>query len=280
MIHSTAIINKQAKISKDVEIGAYSIVGENVSIDAGTCIKERVFLENAQIGKDCKIFGGAIIGSIPQDLKFKEEKSYVEIGDKNTIREYVTINRGTTARGKTAIGNNNLIMAYSHIAHDCLIGDDVVIANAGTLAGHVDVEDKAVIGGLAAIHQFVCIGSLAIVGGCSKVVKDIPPYSLTDGHPARVYGLNSVGLKRAGFSDVLIAELKRVFKVLFFSSAPVKDSLEKFKKENSPPSTILHLVKFIESSQRGITKGQLPRHPATSYPARKLGNWETGKLGN
>jgi len=255
MIHPTVIVNKQAKLAEGVEIGPYSIVGENVSIGAHTKIKERVFLENAELGKNCKIFSGAVIGSIPQDLKFKGEKSLVKIGDNNIIREYVTINRGTAANGETTIGSDNLIMAYSHIAHDCRIGNGVIIANAGTLAGHVNIEDKAVIGGLVAIHQFVRIGELSIIGGCSKVIKDIPPYALVDGHPAKIYGINSVGLRRRNFSSDLIAQLKKAFKILFFSPLSLAEGLERVKKEVALSSEVLHLIEFVKNSQRGIAKG-------------------------
>ena len=254
MFHPSAIIDKQSEIGENVEIGPYSIIGKNVSIGAGTQIKERIFLENAIIGRDCKIFSGAVIGSIPQDLKFNGEESRVKIGDNNIIREYVTINRGTAARGETIIGNNNLLMAYSHIAHDCTIGNAIIIANGGTLAGHVNIEDRAVIGGLVAIHQFVNIGTLSIIGGCSKVIKDIPPYSLSDGHPAKIYGLNSVGLQRANFSPDLILQLKRIFKTLFFSQLPLSYNLEKIKKEFFLSSEILHLIKSIENSKRGVAK--------------------------
>jgi len=254
MIHPTAIVNKNTQLGKKVKIGAYSIVGEDVVIGDGTEVKERVVLENVHIGRNCQIFSGAVIGTIPQDLKFKGEESRVKIGDNNIIREYVTINRGTAAKGETVIGNNNLIMAYSHIAHDCLLGDEIIIANAGNLAGHVNVENKVVIGGLVAVHQFVHIGELSIIGGCSKVIKDIPPYSLTDGHPAKVYGLNRVGLRRANFSQELIEELRKAFKVIFFSSLPLNVALEKIEKSSSCPQ-ILHLIEFIRSSKRGIAKG-------------------------
>ena len=256
MIHPTAIVNKQAKLAEDVEIGPYSIVGENVSIGANTRIKERVSLEDTKLGKNCKIFSGAVIGSIPQDLKFKGEKSLVKIGDNNIIREYVTINRGTVAHGETTIGSDNLIMAYSHIAHDCLIGNGVIIANGGTLAGHINIEDKVVIGGLVAIHQFVRIGELSIIGGCSKVIKDIPPYALVDGHPTKIYGLNSVGLRRTNFSSDLIAQLKKAFKILFFSSLPLTEGLEKVGKEVALSPQVLHLIEFIKNSQRGIAKAK------------------------
>ncbi len=256
MIHPTAIVNKQAKLAEDVEIGPYSIVGENVSIGANTRIKERVSLEDTKLGKNCKIFSGAVIGSIPQDLKFKGEKSLVKIGDNNIIREYVTINRGTVAHGETTIGSDNLIMAYSHIAHDCLIGNGVIIANGGTLAGHINIEDKVVIGGLVAIHQFVRIGELSIIGGCSKVIKDIPPYALVDGHPTKIYGLNSVGLRRTNFSSDLIAQLKKAFKILFLCSLPLTEGLEMVGREVALSPQVLHLIEFIKNSQRGIAKAK------------------------
>ncbi|MBU1124637.1 MAG: acyl-ACP--UDP-N-acetylglucosamine O-acyltransferase, partial [Candidatus Omnitrophica bacterium] len=196
-IHSTAIVDKNAKLSDDIQIGAYSIIEGPVAIGKGVKIGSHCRIEgNTTIGENCEIFTGAVLGSSPQDLKFKGEMVYLQIGNNNIIREYCTFNPGTEEGGKTRVGNHNLFMAYSHVAHDCIVGDHTVIANNGTLAGHVTIEDRAVVGGLVAIHQFVHIGTLSIIGGCSKVVQDIPPYSTCDGHPARVYGLNLVGLRR------------------------------------------------------------------------------------
>ena len=202
------------------------------------------------------------MGSQPQDLKYKGEISYLEIGDNNIIREYCTFNSGTGKAGKTVVGNNNLFMAYSHIAHDCQVGNDCIIANNGTLAGYVAIEDKAVVGGLAAIHQFVKVGSLSIIGGCSKVVQDIPPYSTCDGHPARVYGLNLIGLRRSKVPKDSVTGLHHAFKILFHSGLTVKHALIKIEKEVKSTAEVSYLVNFIKNSKRGIAhscrKGTVP----------------------
>lgn len=252
-IHSTAIIAKGAQIDQDVEIGPYSMIGDKVKIGAGTKVGSFCVIENdTTIGAGCKIFTGACIGSIPQDLKYSGAPSRVVIGDNNVIREYVTVNLATTEGAATVVGSNNLIMAYSHVAHDCLIGDHCIIANAGTLAGHVTIEDRVVVGGLVAVHQFVRIGTLAIIGGCSKVVTDIPPYSTCDGHPARFYGLNLVGLKRAGVSAESIHELKAAYRIFFQSGLNKKHALEEMKKTLQMSKEIDHLISFISSSSRGL----------------------------
>lgn len=254
-IHPTAVVHAKAKLADGVSVGPYAIIGEHVSIARHTQIGSSSVVEgHTSIGENCRIFSGAVVGSIPQDLKFRGEESFLEIGNNNIIREYVTINPGSGKNSKTVIGNNNLLMAYSHIAHNCIVGDGVIIANVGTLAGHVTIEDKAVIGGLVAIHQFVKVGTLSIIGGCSKVIKDIPPYSTCDGHPARVYGLNSVGLKRAGMSKEKIANLKRAFRILFRLQLSTSHALEKIKKEIPKSRELSHLIKFIQHSERGICK--------------------------
>jgi UDP-N-acetylglucosamine acyltransferase len=206
------------------------------------------------IGKKCRIFTGAVVGSIPQDLKFKDEKSFLKIGDNNIIREYTTLNLGTGEGGLTQVGNNNLLMAYSHVAHDCTIGNDCIIANCGTLAGHVTIGDRAVVGGLVAIHQFVRMGKLSIVGGCSKVVQDIPPFSTCDGHPTKVYGVNLIGLKRAELSEESIDGLKKAFKILFRLGLTISHAIERVQKEIPPSPEITHLVQFIQTSERGICR--------------------------
>ncbi len=253
-IHKTAIIHASAKIADDVVIGPYSVIGKGVSLAKGVKIASHCVVEGrTSIGPYTEVFTGAVIGSIPQDRKFKkEEKTYLEIGANNIIREYVTINPGTGEGGKTIVGNDNLFMAYSHIAHDCIVGNDCTIANVGTLAGHVTLEDHVVIGGLTAIHQFVRLGRFAIIGGCSKVVQDIPPFSTCDGHPARVYGLNLVGLKRAGFSSQTLRELKKAFKILFFSELTKSTAVEEIKKQISLNPDIEHLLHFVQTSQRGL----------------------------
>lgn len=254
-IHPTAIVSKKAKLAKDITVGPYSIIGDNVAIGAKTRIGPFCLIEGfTTVGFGCAIFTGAVIGSQPQDLKYKDEKSFLEIGDNNIIREYSTFNPGTEKGGKTVVGNNNLFMAYSHIAHDCKVGNDCVVANNGTLAGYVIVEDKAVVGGLVAIHQFVRVGTLSIIGGCSKVVRDIPPYSTCDGHPARVYGLNLVGLRRHKVPKESIKQLNSAFKILFNLGLTERHSLERIEKEIPQTEEVSYLVNFIKKSQRGISR--------------------------
>ncbi|MFA5410357.1 MAG: acyl-ACP--UDP-N-acetylglucosamine O-acyltransferase [Candidatus Omnitrophota bacterium] len=253
-IHPTAIVSKKAKLADDIQVGPYAVIGDSVTIGQGTKVGAHCLIEgNTRIGKACEVFTGAVLGSRPQDLKYKEEKSFLEIGDNNIIREYCTFNPGTEENSKTSVGSNNLFMAYSHVAHDCYVGNNCIIANNGTLAGHVTIEDQAVVGGLVAIHQFVRMGRLSIVGGCSKVVQDIPPYSTCDGHPAQVYGLNLVGLRRHGVSKEAIKELGRAFNILFNSGASTKHALEKIEKEIKPLAEITHLIDFIKTSERGIS---------------------------
>jgi UDP-N-acetylglucosamine acyltransferase len=256
VIHPTAIVSPRAKLADDVEVGPYSIIGDNVSIDSATKIGSFCNIEgNTVIGRRCRIFTGAVIGAIPQDLKYKNEKTFLEIGDDNIIREYCTFNIGTAESGKTVIGKKNLFMAYSHIAHDCIVGNNCIIANCGTLAGHVTIEDLVVVGGLVAIHQFVRVGMLSIIGGCSKVVQDIPPYSTCDGHPAKVYGLNITGLRRADMKPETIAQLGVSFKILFNSGLSLKHALEKIQSEIKPFPEVLGLVNFMNNSQRGSCRG-------------------------
>ncbi|MBU4345734.1 MAG: acyl-ACP--UDP-N-acetylglucosamine O-acyltransferase [Candidatus Omnitrophica bacterium] len=253
-IDSTAIVSKGAKLAKGVQIGPYTIIGNNVVIGSGTRLGAYCVIEgNTSIGKDCQIFTGAVLGSPPQDLKYKGEKSFLEIGNHNIIREYCTFNPGTGENGRTVVGNNNLFMAYAHIAHDCIVGDDCIIANNGTLAGHVTIEDRAVVGGFAAIHQFARVGRFSIIGGCSKVIQDIPPYSTCDGHPAVCYGLNLIGLRRNSIPRESINQLKQAFKVLFNSGLSTKHALEKLEKEIiKPVEEVLCLINFIKNSQRGV----------------------------
>lgn len=254
-IHSSAIISSKARIEASVTVGPYSIIGDNVSIGANTVVGAHCVIEgNTTISNDCQIFTGAVIGSWPQDLKFKGEDVFLEIGNNNIIREYCTLNPGTGKGGKTTVGDNNLLMAYSHIAHDCRVGSGCVLANNSTLAGHVTIEDKAVVGGIVAIHQFVRVGMLSIIGGCSKVVQDIPPFSTCDGHPARVYGLNLVGLRRKGVSHESIKQIDQAFKVIFNSGLSAKHAIEKVEKELVETEEIIYLVSFIKSSERGMVR--------------------------
>ncbi|MDD5595255.1 MAG: acyl-ACP--UDP-N-acetylglucosamine O-acyltransferase [Candidatus Omnitrophica bacterium] len=255
MIHASAIVSKKAKLAKDLEVGPHTLIGDTVEIAAGVKIGAHCVIEgNTSIGANCEIFSGAVLGSKPQDMKFKGEKTFLKIGANNIIREYCTFNPGTGEGGKTVIGNNNLFMAYSHVAHDCAVGNNCVLANNGTLAGHVTIEDGAVVGGLVAIHQFVRMGKLSIVGGCSKVVQDIPPFSTCDGHPARVYGLNLIGLRRQSTPKEVIELLKQCYKILFNSGLIIKHALARIEKEIKPCNEVSYLVNFVKNSQRGVTR--------------------------
>ncbi len=256
MIHKTALIDPRAEIERGVSIGPYSVIGPSVKIGGDTKIASHVVIEGeAQIGSRCQIFPFAAIGGIPQDLKFKREKTRLIIGDDNIIREFVTIHRGTKGgEGVTRIGSKNLLMAYCHVAHDCMIGNNVILANQATLAGHIEIEDFAIIGGLVAIHQFVKIGSYSLIGGASAVTKDVPPYMLAVGNRAKLYGLNSVGLRRHNFSENSLSELKRAYKTLFRSGLTLNKALERIASEIKGSPEVNHLIEFIKDSKRGITR--------------------------
>ncbi|MBM3252778.1 MAG: acyl-ACP--UDP-N-acetylglucosamine O-acyltransferase [Candidatus Omnitrophica bacterium] len=255
-IENTTIIHPKAKVADSVEVGHYTIIDEDVVIGEGVRIGHHCYLTgNTTIGKNCKIFSNSIIGEMPQDLKFKDEKTFLKIGDNNIIREFVTIHLGTEEGGKTTvIGNNNLIMAYSHIAHDCKIGDNVIIANAAMFAGHVHIEDNATIGGMVAIHQFVRVGRYAIIGGNSRVMQDIPPFSLAAGQPADVVGLNSIGLRRANVSPEIRNTLKKAIKILFKSGLSTNHAIEEIEKNLPRLDEIIYLVNFVKTSERGVAR--------------------------
>jgi UDP-N-acetylglucosamine acyltransferase len=254
-IDSRAMVDPSAKIGEGVKIGPYAIIADNAEIGEGTVIEPFAqVLGHTKVGSNCHIFSQAVVGSTPQDLKYKGEKSYLVIGDRNRIREFVTINPGTEKDAKTIIGNDNLIMAYSHIAHDCVIGDKNVFANGSTLAGYVEVGRNAVVGGLVAIHQFCRLGDYSIVGGCSKVVQDVPPYSMCDGHPAVVRALNSVGLKRKKFSNQAIKDLKKAFKIIFFDNHSFAEAIKIVESTVDPTEQVRTLLNFVATSKRGIGK--------------------------
>jgi UDP-N-acetylglucosamine acyltransferase len=254
-IHPTAIISKKAKLAEGVSVGPYTVIGDNAQIGPRVKIASHCVIEGyTSIGPDCQIFTGAVIGSPPQDLKYKGEKVFLKIGSGNIIREYCTFNPGTEEGGVTSVGDSNLFMAYSHVAHDCAVGNNCVLANNGTLAGHVTIEDRAVVGGLVAIHQFVRVGKLSIIGGCSKVVQDIPPFSTCDGHPARVYGLNLIGLRRNGVSKKSIDALGSAFKIVFNEGLLAKHAVEKLEKEIPKTPEISYLIDFIKKTERGLSK--------------------------
>jgi UDP-N-acetylglucosamine acyltransferase len=253
LIHPTAIIHPQAELGQDVVVGPYSIIEANVKIGDGTRIGPRVTVEGyTTLGRNNEVFTGAVIGSLTQDKKFTGGKTFLKIGDNNKIREYVTINPGTQDGTETVIGNDNLIMAYAHVAHDCIIGNKTTLANGATLAGHVVIEDRAILGGLCGVHQFVRIGYLAIVGGCSKAVQDIPPFMMVDGHPAKAYGLNTIGLDRAEVPSKEKLILKKAFKILFRSGWSVKSAIKQMENEFPPSPTISTLLEFLRKSERGI----------------------------
>ena len=254
-IHPTAIVHPDAELADGVEVGPYSIIEGTVKIGPNTKIGARVSIEgHTLIGAENEIFTGAVVGSRTQDKKFKGGVSYLKIGDRNVIREYATINPGTTEGTETVIGNGNLLMAYAHVAHDCIIHNNTVLANNATLAGHVIVEDKAVIGGLSAVHQFVRIGQLALIGGCSKVVQDVPPFMIADGHPAEVYGLNVVGLDRAGFSKEEKNVLRKALKIIFRSGLTLKNAILQLEQECLPSAPVSFLIDFLKKSERGICR--------------------------
>ncbi len=254
-IHPTAIVDKKAQLADSVEVGPYSFIGPNVKIGGKTVIGASAVIDGyTTIGKNNRIFTGAVIGSITQDLKYKGEKSYVKIGDNNIIREYVTVNTGTAKDSSTIVGSNVLLMAYSHVAHDCVIKDKVIIANSGNIAGYVTIEERAIIGGLVGVVQFVRIGTLAIIGACSKVVQDVVPYSNCDGHPLKVYGLNTVGLERAGVPQKSRTYLKKAFKILFNSGLTISHAIERIKVEVPKCPEVNYLIKFVSASKRGISR--------------------------
>lgn len=255
LIHPTAIIHPDAELGTGVEVGPYSIIegtvkiGDHTKIDSHVCVKG-----HTTIGADNEIFTGAVLGSVTQDKKFKGGVSYLKIGDRNKIREYVTMNPGTDEGTETSVGDDNLIMAYAHIAHDCVLKNHITLANNGTLAGHVIIDDRAIIGGFGAVHQFVRIGYLSIIGGCSKVVSDIPPFMMVDGHPAKAYGLNSVGLERAEVSSEERSNLKKAYKILFRSGLLTKAAVQKMESELPKSKAVSTLIEFIKKSERGICK--------------------------
>jgi len=259
-VHPTAIIHPSAQIAEGAEIGPYAIIEEQVIIGNGTSIGPHAVIGKwTELGEHNRIFHMASVGVAPQDLKYRGEECWTRIGNGNTIREFATVHRGTvTGICETVLGNNNLLMAYSHVAHDCRVGNGNVLANAATLAGHVTVEDNVILGGLVAIHQFVRIGSYAMLGGGTLAGSDVPPYmiaSFGDRREAKLRGLNLIGLKRRGFSDEVIRSLKKAYKILFMSDLKLVDALAKLKAEIVGCAEVDTLVSFIEKSERGICRG-------------------------
>lgn len=252
-IHATAVIDGSARIGENVDIGPYCIVGKNVQIGNDTIIGAHSVIEYAEIGPGCRIFPSAFIGTAPQDIKYRGEETRIVIGSQATVRENVTLNRGTMATGETRIGDHCLFMANSHVAHDCRVGHNVILANSVALAGHVTIEDEAILGGMAGIHQFVRIGKLAMIGAGSMVPMDVPPFTQGAGDRMRLYGLNLLGLKRKRFTHELIQQIKKAFRTIYLSRLGLHEALEKIKTGN-PPAEVSYLVSFIENSKRGICR--------------------------
>jgi len=255
-IHPTAIIDPKAEIDSGVDIGPFCIVKNAVRIKKGTKLLSHVTVEgSAEIGENCTIHPYTSIGFPPQDLKYKGEDTKLVIGNNNTIREYVSMHRASVGgEGATVVGSNNFFMAYVHIAHDCKIGNNVIMANAATLAGHVLVEDNAVIGGLVAVHQYTRIGRHAMVGGFSGIGQDIPPYMIASGARAKLYGPNTIGLKRHGLSDATINAIKKAYRVLFREKRTLNDAIKKIRHEMQGIEEVNHLIEFIEKNKRGICR--------------------------
>ncbi len=255
-IHPSAIVDPKAQVDPSVTIGPYTTIGAHVKIGKDTQIGSHVVIDGwTEIGEGNKIFPFASIGMEPQDLKFKDEKTFVKIGSHNVVREYVTIHRGTgTGGGTTTIGDHAYLMAYVHVAHDCKVGNKVIMANAATLAGCIDIGDHAILGGLVAVHQFVRVGSYAMIGGCSAVAQDVPPYVTVAGNHAKLYGLNSVGLKRHGFSNDQIRKLKAVYKLLFRSGMPQREAIKQGREQWGDVSEVAQFLAFIENSKRGVCR--------------------------
>ncbi len=255
-IHPTAIVGPGAELGKGVTVGPYTLIEDDVVVGDDSKILSHATLESGtRLGKGVTVGRGAVLGGAPQDLKFAGEKTYLEIGDGTTIREYATLNRGTSYAYKTVVGKDCFIMAYVHIAHDCVIGNNVVLANAVTMGGHVVIEDFVGVGGLTAIHQFVRIGKQCFVGGGSKVSKDVPPFILAMGEPLQYGGVNFVGMSRRGFSEEALAQIKRAYRIVFRSNLTRKEALAKIRSDMELTADIESIIGFVEVSERGLIRG-------------------------
>ncbi len=254
-VHSTAVIQEGAQIGEGCHIGPYCVVGANVTLNDGCHLHSHVVIDgHTTLGRENQIYPFASIGLQSQDLKWKGGNTNTRVGDHNTIREYVTVHSATDEGDSTVIGSHNNLLAYTHVAHDCQLGNHIVMSNVATLAGHVIVEDCAIIGGLAAVHQFCRIGTMSIIGGCSKVVQDVPPYMMADGNPAATRALNREGLKRNDVSEETQAGLKQAHRILFRENLTMANAIDKAKTEIGANPELNHLLNFIQSSERGIAK--------------------------
>jgi UDP-N-acetylglucosamine acyltransferase len=253
-IHPTAIVDPAATLGPGVRVGAQAIIGPSVTIGARTEIGPGAMIErNTVLGEDCRVFRGAVLGTDPQDLKFDGEETWLHVGDRTQIREYATLNRGTSASGQTRVGSDCLLMAYVHVAHDCVLGDRINISNGTQLAGHVRIEDWAILSGLVAVHQFVRIGRHAFIGGLSRISQDVAPFCRVSGNPPKIYGLNSVGLERRGFPTESRAALKKAYRTLFQSELNLSQALVRVREELPMEGEVGEFIEFIESSERGVT---------------------------
>ena len=256
MIHPTAIIAPGAQLAADVKVGPYAVIGAEVEIGAGSSVGPHAVIEGkTRIGRDNQIFQFASVGAVPQDLKFRGEKTELVIGDRNKIREFTTLHLGTEdGGGITRVGNDNLFMAYSHVAHDCLVGNHVILANGATLAGHVEVGDFAILGGLSAVHQFTRVGAHVMASGGSMIAQDLVPYAIAQGDRAKVVGLNLIGLKRRGFSDEVLKSLKQAYKLVFRSGMKLEDAIVEIEATLPTSPELQLLVDFLKSSDRGLAR--------------------------
>jgi UDP-N-acetylglucosamine acyltransferase len=254
-IHPTAIVDPTAEIGADVEIGAYAWVGPQVKLGDRCRVEHHASITGpTRIGSGNHFFPFASIGQKTQDLKYKGEPTYLEIGNDNVFREFVTANRGTAPEAVTRIGSNNLFLTYSHVAHDCTVGSHTIFSNNATLAGHVEVGDYAIISGLSAVHQFCRIGAHSMIGGCTKIVQDAPPFFIADGNPAEVRGVNAVGLQRRGFTDDDIKSLRLAYRILYDKTLNTTQAVEKIEKDFASQPRVAELIAFVRSSQRGIIR--------------------------
>jgi UDP-N-acetylglucosamine acyltransferase len=254
-IHPTAIVDPKAELGAETIVGPYCIVGAGVALGEGCWLQHHVTVAGpTRAGERNKFYAYCSIGQQTQDLKYAGEPTYLEIGNENTFREFCTVNRSTKSNGKTWVGNRGNFLAYSHIGHDCNVGDSVVFSNNGTLAGHVEVGDHAVMGGLTAVHQFCRIGRFAITGGCSKIVQDVPPFLIADGNPAEIRGVNLVGLERAGFSPESVKAIKEAFRLIYRSKLNTRQAIEAVRNQIEPREEVTQLIEFIEKSERGIIR--------------------------
>jgi UDP-N-acetylglucosamine acyltransferase len=255
-IHATAIVDPGSELGAGVRVGPWAMIGSGVVVGEETVVGPGVLIErDTTVGRECRLHKGAVLGTDPQDLKYAGEETRLVVGDRTVIREYATLNRGTSASGFTSVGSDCLLMAYTHVAHDCRVGDHVVLSNAVNMAGHVEIEDWAIVGGLTPIHQFVRIGTHAFVGGQSRVSQDVPPYCRAAGIPGKLYGLNTVGLERRGFSAETRAALKQAYRLLFQSKVNVSQGLVRARQEVEPLPEVERFLTFVEGSERGILFG-------------------------